>query len=214
MDGDPEAVRLNLESALLNVSLFWALTAPHEYAHAWVAARLGDDTPRREGRLTLNPLAHADWLGTIILPAVTSLTGRGFLGWGRPVNTDPRALRGGWNGLALVALAGPLSNVLIAILLGAVAALIAHAAPALAELATRGLWLSLYLALFNLIPIPPLDGSKLLLAARLPAAIYSELARFGFLLLIVAMATLDLARWLSEGSGWGARVILGLFSPL
>ncbi len=204
---------MNLESALLNVSLFWALTAPHEYAHAWVAARLGDDTPRREGRLTLNPLAHADWLGTIILPAVTSLTGHGFLGWGRPVNTVPAALRGGWNGLALVALAGPLSNVLMAVLLGAVAALSSRVAPGLAELAIRGLLLSLYLALFNLLPIPPLDGSKLLLAARLPAAVYAELARFGFLLLIVAMATSDLARWLSEGSWRGARMILGLFAP-
>lgn len=203
---------MNVESALLNVSLFWALTTPHEYAHAWAATRLGDPTPREEGRLTLNPLAHADWLGTVVLPALTSLLGGGFLGWGRPVNTHPAALRGGWNGLALVALAGPLSNVLMAILLGGVAAVAARGMPALAELAGRAMLLSLYLALFNLIPVPPLDGSKLLLALRLPIAVYHELARFGFLLLIVAMATSDLARWLSEGSWKGARLILGWFT--
>src|SRR5512138_378001 len=104
-------MQLDIQGALLNVLLFWILTTPHEFAHAWVATRLGDETPRREGRLTLNPLAHVDWLGTVILPALTSLFGAGFLGWGKPVSTDPYKLRGGLRGLALVALAGPLSNV-------------------------------------------------------------------------------------------------------
>jgi Zn-dependent protease len=204
---------MNLESAVLNVGLFWALTTPHEYAHAWVATRLGDETPQRQGRLTLNPLAHADWLGTVILPAITSLMGGGFLGWGRPVSTDPAALRGRWNGLALVALAGPLANVVMAVVLGAAAAALAAAAlPSLAELAARGIVLSLYLALFNLLPVPPLDGSKLLLALRLPPAVYQELARFGFLLLIAAITMSNLGRWLMEGSWLGARAILGLFA--
>lgn len=207
-----EAEVVNWDLALLNVLLFWILLTPHEFAHAWVATKLGDETPRREGRLTLNPLAHADWLGTVILPAVTSLLGGGFLGWGRPVNTWPAALRGGWNGLAVVALAGPLSNVAMAILLGALAAFTAGAAPSVAELASRGMLLSLYLALFNLLPVPPLDGSKLLLAARLPPIVYQELGRFGFLLLLVAMAGTNLGRWLSEGSWRGARWILGWFA--
>src|SRR5688572_32642176 len=107
---------MNLEAALLNVVLFWLLTTPHEFAHAWVATRLGDDTPRLEGRVTLNPLAHVDWLGTVILPALMSLFGGGFLGWGRPVNTDPRKLRWGLNGLAIVALADPASNVVFAVI--------------------------------------------------------------------------------------------------
>ncbi len=203
---------MNLESTLLNVTLFWILTTPHEYAHAWMAVRLGDDTPRREGRLTLNPLAHVDWLGTVLLPALTSLLGAGFLGWGRPVNTNPAWLRGGLNGLALVALAGPLSNVLAALLLGGVSSVAAEHAPALADFAARGVVLSLYLALFNLIPVPPLDGSKILLAARVPVMVYQELARFGFVLLIVAISASDLGRWLAEGSWLGARVILKLFS--
>src|SRR5579862_9189684 len=94
---------LNFEAAILNVSLLWILTTPHEFAHAWVATKLGDDTPEREGRVTLNPLAHVDWLGTTILPALTSLLGGGFIGWGKPVNTNPARLRWGLNGLALVA---------------------------------------------------------------------------------------------------------------
>src|SRR5579864_6811823 len=108
---------MHLQAALLNVLLLWILTAPHEFAHAWVATRLGDDTPERDGRVTLYPLAHVDWLGTAILPFVTSLLGGGFLGWGKPARTDPAKLRGGLNGLALVALAGPFSNIIMAVVL-------------------------------------------------------------------------------------------------
>ena len=99
-------MHLEIERALLDVVLLWILTAPHEFAHAWVATRLGDDTPLREGRVTLNPLAHVDWLGTAILPFVTSLLSGGFIGWGKPVRTEVAKLKGGLNGLALVALAG------------------------------------------------------------------------------------------------------------
>lgn len=202
---------MNLEAAVVNVSLFWLLTTPHEYAHAWVATRLGDDTARREGRLTLNPLAHVDWLGTLILPAVTALLGAGFLGWGKPVSTNPARLRGGLNGLALVALAGPASNLVLAFMLAVAVKFAANTLPALAEYAAKGIFLSLYLALFNLLPVPPLDGSKLLLAARVPVVIYQELARFGFVLLIVAISASDLGRWLSLLSLYGTRGILGLF---
>src|SRR5919206_3627916 len=110
-------MHLDFQQALLNVLLLWILTAPHEFAHAWVATRLGDDTPAREGRVTLNPLAHVDWIGTALLPFITSLLGAGFLGWGRPVRTDPARLKGGLNGLALVSLAGPFSNVILAVIL-------------------------------------------------------------------------------------------------
>lgn len=201
---------MNLEAAVTNVSLFWLLTTPHEYAHAWAATRLGDDTPRLDGRLTLNPLAHVDWLGTVILPAITSLMGGGFLGWGKPVSTNPGKLRGGLNGLAAVALAGPASNLVMAVILATVARLAAGSHAALAEYAARGVYLSLYLALFNLLPVPPLDGSKLLLAARIPLAIYHEVARFGFLALVVAMSATDLGRWLSLLSWRGATTLLSL----
>src|SRR5690349_24489765 len=110
-------MHLDIQTALVNVLLLWILTAPHEFAHAWVATRLGDDTPEREGRVTLNPLAHVDWIGTALLPFVTSLLGAGFLGWGKPVRTEIGKLRGGLNGLALVSLAGPASNVVLAVIM-------------------------------------------------------------------------------------------------
>src|SRR5947207_611129 len=98
-------MHLDIVGALLKVLLLWILTAPHEFAHAWTALRLGDDTPLREGRVTLNPLAHVDWIGTALLPFAMSLLGAGFLGWGKPVRTEPSKLRGGLNGLAIVSIA-------------------------------------------------------------------------------------------------------------
>ena len=202
---------MHLETAVLNVALLWLLTTPHEFAHAWVATRLGDDTPILEGRVTLNPLAHVDWLGTVILPAITSLLGAGFLGWGRPVNTNPAKLRWGLNGLALVALAGPASNVVFAVILGAVAVATAHTLPYLAQFAARGVTLSLYLGIFNMLPVPPLDGSKLLLAMRIPRVIYMELSRVGFMLLIVAISATNLGPWMSTWSYAGTVHIFRLF---
>ena len=204
---------MNYQAALTNVALLWLLTTPHEFAHAWVATKLGDDTPRLQGRVTLNPLAHVDWIGTVLLPAVTSLVGAGFLGWGKPVSTNPSKLRGGLNGMAIVALAGPASNVVFAVVLAAVAAATANANPTVANFASQGVMLSLYLALFNLIPIPPLDGSKLLLAARIPVQIYSAVARYGFLVLIVLMVRTDVGITLSNWSVEGARTMLGWFRP-
>ena len=204
-------MHLDFVTAVLNVALLWLLTAPHEFAHAWTATRLGDDTPRLQGRLTLNPLAHVDWLGTTILPALTSLFGGGLLGWGKPVQSNPAKLRGGLNGLALVAMAGPASNVVFAVILAGIARVTVGFAPAVAQFAAHGVMLSLYLAIFNMLPVPPLDGSKLLLAARIPLVVYNELARAGFLLLIVAVSVSDLGRWMSEWSYAGTAHIFGLF---
>lgn len=205
---------MNFEAALINVALLWLLTTPHEFAHAWVATRLGDDTPLREGRVTLNPLAHVDWIGTVLLPAITSLLGAGFLGWGKPVNTNPSKLRGGLNGLVLVALAGPASNVVFAVVLAAVAAATAGANLSVANFAAQGARLSLYLALFNMIPVPPLDGSKLLLAARVPVQVYSAVGRYGFLLLILLMARTNVGITLSAWSVDATRAMLGWFRPV
>jgi Zn-dependent protease len=201
---------LHYEAALVNVLLLWLLTVPHEFAHAWVATRLGDDTPRLEGRVTLNPLAHVDWIGTVLLPAITSLISGGFLGWGKAVNTNPYKLRGGRYGLALVALAGPVSNIFFAAVLAMAAVLVAGAYPAVANIAARGVALSLYLALFNLLPVPPLDGSKLLLALPIPAVVYNEIARAGFLILMVVMMATPLGRWMSLASYVGAERIFSM----
>lgn len=187
----------NIELAIINVCLLCMLTVPHEFAHAWLAVKLGDDTPEREGRVTLYPPVHIDMLGTIILPGLTSLFGGGLLGWGRPVNTNPGRLRFGMNGLALVALAGPVSNILMAAIFAAVSIYTAKLFAPLGEFSERASTLSVYLALFNMLPVPPLDGSKLLIAARVPVFIYEELARFGFILLILAISLTSLGRYLA-----------------
>jgi Zn-dependent protease len=204
----PELTPMNFQLALTNVLLIVLLTAPHEFSHAWVATQLGDDTPRLQGRVTLNPVAHIDWLGTIILPFISTLLMGGFLGWGKPVFTQTSKLRGGLNGLLLVALAGPFSNVIMAVILGIVGVLCGTAAPALANFAFRGVELSLYLALFNMLPVPPLDGSKMLLALRVPPVIYQEIARAGFLVLMVLMIGTNVGRWMADWSYDGARLIV------
>src|SRR5579863_1533394 len=194
-----------MERALIEVLMFWMLTTPHEFAHAWVATKLGDDTPSLEGRVTLNPLAHVDWIGTVFLPLAASIFGGMFIGWGKPVNTNPYKLRGGLNGMALVAMAGPASNVIFAILLLAAAAHTGDSVSALCAMAAR---LSLFLAIFNMIPLPPLDGSKLLLAARVPFFIYNELARFGFILILLAISATSLGQRMSS---WSDHATVAIF---
>jgi Zn-dependent protease len=176
----------NFEMALINVAILWMLTTPHEFAHAWVATKLGDDTPTLEGRVTLNPLSHIDWIGTTLLPFISSLLTGGFIGWGKPVNTNIGKLKYGLNGLLIVALAIAASTVRIF--------------PAFAELAAMAARLSVYLAVFNLLPVPPLDGSKMLIALRFPRVIYLELARFGFVLLILLFSLTRFGVWISAFS--------------
>jgi len=200
---------VNLVDAVLKVLLLWILTTPHEFAHAWVATRLGDDTPRNEGRLTLNPLAHIDWIGTTLLPFIMLFLGGGFIGWGKPVRSEPSKLKGGMNGLLLVALAGPASNIVMAVILGAIAS--AFQGNVLSHYVAYGVNLSLFLAVFNLIPIPPLDGSKLLLALRIPIKFYIELARFGFVLLLLLMMRTPIGDWMNQWSASGAYTILTTF---
>ncbi|HUQ95231.1 MAG TPA: site-2 protease family protein [Bryobacteraceae bacterium] len=202
---------VNISAAIVNVCLLCILTVPHEFAHAWVASKLGDDTPEQEGRLTLYPPAHIDLFGTVILPALTTLLGAGLIGWGRPVNTNPSKLRYGLNGLALVAMAGPASNILLAVLFAAVFTYTRTIQPDLSDFAARAATLSVFLALFNMLPVPPLDGSKLLIAARFPVVVYQELARFGFLLLILAMSLTSLGVYLSHWSFQVSRFIFSIF---
>lgn len=160
------------------VSLVAALTI-HEFAHAWMADRLGDPTPRAHGRLSLNPRCHLDPLGTLLLLFI------GF-GWGKPVEFDPYNLQHPRRDTALIALAGPASNILIAILLS----LSIHLLPLpgiFATLVVFTIHISLVLAIFNLIPIHPLDGGKILIGF-LPKEIAMEwddmLHRYGMIILL------------------------------
>ena len=201
-----------LINAVLTVLLFVILVAPHEFAHAWVAKQLGDDTPVLQGRVTLNPLQHIDWLGTVILPGVFALMGGGLIGWGRPVLTNPAKLRGGTSGLLQVALAGPLMNVVLAIPFAAATVLLANVNKEVAEFCFRGTYLTLFLAIFNMMPVPPLDGSKVLLALNVPAVVFQELARMGLMILILAMAFTPLGAWMLSTSYGSAYWLIRLFS--
>ena len=153
-----------LQRLLIFIPLLLSLTV-HEWAHAWSAYRLGDDTASMQGRLTLNPLAHIDPFGTLILP----LLGVPF-GWAKPVPVNPARFRRDVKmstGMMITAAAGPLSNVLIALLctvgmgLAIRFGLLANGfGDALTRLLVIGIQINISLALFNLLPIPPLDGSR------------------------------------------------------
>lgn len=154
-------------------ALLLAITV-HEAAHAWVALRLGDDTAERLGRVTLNPLAHLDVMGTLMLLVV------GF-GWGKPVPVNPNALRSHWDEL-LVSLAGPFSNLITAALI-ALAVRIFPISDALLVFFGMLLFYQIVLMLFNLIPIPPLDGSKLWKPFLSPS-VFAQFEQFGPFILI------------------------------
>ncbi|MGM0439441.1 MAG: site-2 protease family protein [Patescibacteria group bacterium] len=133
----------------------------HEYAHAWTAYYLGDPTAKNAGRLTLNPIAHIDPFGTVLLPLFLLFTGGIFIGYAKPVPFNPYNLNDQKYGSVKVAMAGPGSNFLIAILLSLVLRSIALP-PFWGEAVVMIVYVNIILGLFNLIPVPPLDGSKLL----------------------------------------------------
>jgi Zn-dependent protease len=134
----------------------------HEVSHGWSALALGDDTAKRAGRLTLNPIAHVDLVGTIILPAILVLSSAGFLiGWAKPVPVNVSRLRHPRNGAVWTALAGPAMNfVLVGLAYAALRAFQPQSFWPAVLLLDLGL-INLFLAIFNLLPIPPLDGSSL-----------------------------------------------------
>jgi Zn-dependent protease len=199
---------LPVARAVLEVLIFWMLTAPHEFAHAWVATRLGDDTPRLQGRVTLNPLAHVDWIGTVFLPFVSVISGAGFLGWGKPVMTNPMNFKGWRRDILLVALAGPGSNIILAVIAALLAALLPRD---MAEIAAYACFLSLYLAFFNLVPVPPLDGSRIWLLSPSLQPVYETLGRFGFLGIMLLFYMTNLGGWLSNASLMGSSLLLRMF---
>lgn len=141
----------------------------HEYSHGWMANVLGDPTAKNEGRLTLNPLAHIDWFGTVMLPIIFMVASgfRSFFGYAKPVPFNPHNLRNQKQGIMLIALAGPLSNFILAIILGLLVrfSVLPFLNIPLAFIAEVNIWL----AVFNLLPLAMLDGAKIL-AGLLPFA--------------------------------------------
>ena len=132
----------------------------HELAHAWVAWRLGDPTAKSQGRLTLNPIVHLDPLGTLMF-VLTALIANLPFGWARPVPVDPRYFRRAKEGMAIVAAAGPLMNFLLALVCWAVVRHV-ELSGQWTEVLEKAYIVNLVLGIFNLIPVPPLDGSRIL----------------------------------------------------
>lgn len=208
--------------AIWIIPVLFAITV-HEAAHGWVANRLGDSTAKLLGRLTLNPIKHIDLIGTIIVPiAILLMTQFHFVfGWAKPVPIDGANLRSPRRDMALVALAGPGVNLIMALLWAGALKLSTlmdplNSSPAqfLFLSAQAGIMINLVLAWLNLIPIPPLDGSRVV-SSLLPgrsAYYYNKIEPFGFIILILLMISGLLGVILSPLILGSARFILTVFA--
>lgn len=159
----------------------------HEFSHALVADFLGDPTPRSHGRLTLNPMAHADLFGTILLPLLSALTGIPTIGWAKPVPIDPYNLANPRRDEFFIAAAGPVSNLLLATILS----LVVRFSGINSDILSVAILINISLAVFNLIPIPPLDGSKiffnLIPDSESSLQWQKTLDQYGFIILLVLL---------------------------
>ena len=172
------------------IPLLFAITL-HEAAHGWAASKLGDHTARMLGRVTLNPVKHIDPVGTILVPLLLVIMSVGFIfGWAKPVPINFRALKSQKSGMILVALAGPGANFLMAIGWVIIAIISINLnQPIFLKMAGIGIFFNILLAVFNLLPIPPLDGSRVI-SALLPGPLaykYGQFEQYGFLILLGLM---------------------------
>ena len=201
------------------IPVLFAITV-HEVAHGWVANKLGDPTARMLGRLTLNPIKHIDLVGTIIIPGILLLLGGFIFGWAKPVPITWQNLKNPRRDMALVALAGPISNLLMALIWALILKLGLSLHPQtsilglfLASMGGAGIAINLMLMILNLIPLPPLDGSRVVasfLHGRLALA-YGQLERFGFWILLILLVTGILSRIILPALQFLQGIILALF---
>ncbi len=221
------------DNAIVDVVFFVLLLLPsvilHEVAHGYAAARFGDDTARRAGRLTLNPIPHIDPFGSILMPAMLALAGANVFGWAKPVPVNPSRFSNPTGQMALVALTGPATNLLLATIAGTIGPLVNVREstdyvvwmPALdVGISTGAFWgrlvfafvlVNVALAIFNLLPIPPLDGSKLvpLLLSEKGRVRFAQISQYGFLILFVLLFVFDEALFfMGDAIGWVMRLII------
>ena len=193
-----------LQTALMVVVLLFSIII-HEIAHGYVALLNGDPTARMLGRITLNPIPHIDLVGSIVLPLLLLISNSGFLiGWAKPVPVNPLNFRNYRWGEFAVSAAGPVSNLALAAIFSLLLRL-GLENPGLTQLAYYGVSINIILALFNLIPIPPLDGSHIL-ALVLPrelARLYSYLQPVGIVIILILMVT---------GTLW--KILLPLYNQI
>ena len=192
------------------LALFLAIV-PHEVAHGYVAWKLGDPTARRANRLTLNPLAHIDLFGSIILPGMLMFMHSPVLfGWAKPVPFNPWYFRDPRRGIMLVGAAGPIANFALAILIALLFRVLGLADGLFAQFLAYLCNINIILGVFNLIPIPPLDGSRVVMGL-LPeewVGLYLRLERFGFVI-IFGLLYLGVLDWVISLAAFFLRLLLG-----
>ena len=209
MNTDPIAAAIAFGVLLISLTI-------HEAAHAWTADKLGDPTARRLGRVSLNPLVHIDWIGTVLLPIIAAVSGLPLIGWAKPVPVNMNNLREPRRDFMLIAAAGPISNLLQAFAAAAVLRMALGSLPLSGEVTPListlylAIQINLLLAFFNLIPVPPLDGGNVLLGLLPPrlASSYGQLRQYGFILLYALMFTGLATAWITPPTNFFMRILL------